>query len=81
MIYTIDSGWIDGELISAGNYYIEVRRPMLFSKGSVALYEYAHPNSMSMNHLLATGEYSELEEFKQRLNQLADPIETAWGNV
>jgi hypothetical protein len=79
MIYTADAGWIDGQIIGGTDYYLEVRKPTLFNKGSVALYEYAHPDSMSQNHLIERGDYDDLSALEWMLNRLEDPIETVWG--
>jgi hypothetical protein len=38
MIYTADAGWIDGQIIGGTDYYLEVRKPTLFNKGSVPLW-------------------------------------------
>lgn len=63
-----------------GDYYLEIKPPTLFNKGSVALYKYAHPNSMSPNHLIERGDYEELEDFKWELLRYTDPICTIYGD-
>lgn len=83
MIYTyINDGWawVDGEMISKGNYYLEIVRPTLFDKGRIRLYKYAHPNSLSGNHLLECFDYEQIEEAKWEFDRITDPVETVYGD-
>jgi hypothetical protein len=64
-------------IASWGDYYVEYKPDSLFEKGYAKLYKYAHPDSMSMNHLIENGI---LEELAWDLMLCNEPVETVWGN-
>jgi hypothetical protein len=83
VIYSIEEdGWVAGETLHGGNYYLEIVYPTLFSKGRARLFKHAHPNSLSRDHLLDKVEYErpeELEDIKWQFRQLSEPMETMYG--
>jgi hypothetical protein len=79
MIYVNSLGYVDGEIISGHDYYMEIVRPTLFSKGYAKVCKYAHPNSMSDNQLLYKEDYDQLEDVRWEYERYSDPINTAWG--
>ncbi|RJQ30335.1 hypothetical protein C4565_00695 [Candidatus Parcubacteria bacterium] len=78
MIYVIsEKGYVDGERLEGNSYFLEIVYPNLFRKGYAKLYAYAHPNSLSSNHLIdEVKDYSDVEELadiKRFYRILEDP--------
>lgn len=66
MIYSIsESAWVEGEMYHGGEYYLEIIHPTLFSKGKARLFQHAHPDSLSRDHLIRSAEYESPEELTE----------------
>lgn len=74
-----ENRWADGEIIHGADYYMEIIRPTLFENGSVRIFKHAHPDSLSMDHLIDSAPYECLEDMKWQFLRITEPIETVYG--